>query len=818
MLIDFTKETLSLYTSSEDYFPVLVTRVVDYKEAEEGKPDFYLIGVRTDLPQQVITILHPFRNEIPVEPGDYILVKRLSAGYSIFVAKLSKKFDEENRENEKFIFKPTIPQFSDKKSFGQSYNSSLINLTYTGSYLKKEPDALYKRFVEFPSYDLYRSSYDVFNYDEKFWEILNDKNEDEISRKYIFHLSENPTYKDYLLDRNKDDNFPFRPDVVFDFTHEYSPKNKQDKLLKLDKKITLFTEENTDKYPFLQAEEEIDENLILTSYDEILNKKAEGYLGEDIFYAQEFREIKLGRNKIGLYKINKNDSFLLLKTSKDQQFSAINFGNKSQLRIRNDDGSSILLEKHEDFNRTFISAYPSLLFEQFYKENYQHVLILNAEKEAFKNLQKSSSSLNDYSFGLFLRGSKDASLKRTYFTYNNALSDSQSVILGTKKQSSFSYITLSSDTSKSVFNTHIENVTYVDILADSSSGCFKVENNKNGVKKFTFCEDKFVIEDYLTVHKDLLVNRNTQLQGNLNVLGTTSLTTTYVNGILTVNGPVIASAFIISGGGGGGGGGGGSSGGSDYTTNPNLNALSTLDGSGYIVQNGQGTFFHRSIQPGSSKVIIQNGDGVSGNTSIDIDESQLSIQDTQIVGTGQLVQNFNAALLNGFSSDAFAKLSSNETISGTWTFNNVILGTIQNAQKLANSRQISLTGDVTGSTSFDGSQDVQINAVIADNSITTNKLADNSVTVQKISAANQPSANTYLRGDGTWSELPIKEYVFYKNSPAMQWIINHGLGYKPNVAVYTTGGVEIEAEVIHTNNNQVVINFTLPTAGFARLL
>lgn len=550
MLIDFTKETLSLYTSSEDYFPVLVTRVVDYKEAEEGKPDFYLLGVRTDLPQQIITILHPFRNEIPVEPGDYILVKRLSAGYSIFVAKLNKKFEEENRENEKFIFKPTIPQFSDKKSFGQSYNSSLINLTYTGSYLKKEPDALYKRFVEFPSYDLYRSSYDVFNYDEKFWEILNDKNEDEISRKYIFHLSENPTYKDYLLDRNKDENFPFRPDLVFDFTHEYSPQNKQDKLLKLDKKITLFTEVDTDKYPFLQAKEEVDENLALTSYDEILNTKADGYLGEDIFYAQEFREIKLGRNKIGLYKINKNDSFLLLKTSKDQQFSAINFGNKSQLRVRNDDGSSILLEKGDNFNRTFISTYPSLLIEHFYKENYQHVLILNAEKESFKNLQKSSSSLNDYSFGLLLRGNKDTSLKRTYFTYNNALSGGQSVVFGTKKQNSFSYMTLSSDASKSIFNAHVENSTYVDVFADSSSGCFKVENNKNGVKKFTFCEDQFVIEDYLTVRKDLLVERNSQIngnetiQGNLTVLGNTNSGPVNISGSSTINGNLIVTGTI----------------------------------------------------------------------------------------------------------------------------------------------------------------------------------------------------------------------------------------------------------------------------------
>lgn len=234
-----------------------------------------------------------------------------------------------------------------------------------------------------------------------------------------------------------------------------------------------------------------------------------------------------------------------------------------------------MLEKSDNFNRTFISTYPSLLFEQFYKENYQHVLILNAEKESFKNLQKSSSSLNDYSFGLFLRGNKDTSLKRTDFTYANALSDGQSVIFGAKKHSSFSYITLSSDSSKSVFNTHVENATYVDIFADSSSGCFKVENNKNGVKKFTFCADQFVIEDYLTVSKDLLVKGNTQLQGNLNVSGITSLTITNVNGVLTVNGPVIASAFIISEGGGGGGGGGGESnsesgnsgGGTNYTTN-----------------------------------------------------------------------------------------------------------------------------------------------------------------------------------------------------------------------------------------------------------
>ena len=51
----------------------------------------------------------------------------------------------------------------------------------------------------------------------------------------------------------------------------------------------------------------------------------------------------------------------------------------------------------------------------------------------------------------------------------------------------------------------------------------------------------------------------------------------------------------------------------------------------------------------------------------------------------------------------------------------------------------------------------------------------------------------------------------------MTWIINHNLGYEPNVQIYTTGGVMVVGEVVQTSLNQTVINLTVAMAGRARL-
>jgi hypothetical protein len=61
-------------------------------------------------------------------------------------------------------------------------------------------------------------------------------------------------------------------------------------------------------------------------------------------------------------------------------------------------------------------------------------------------------------------------------------------------------------------------------------------------------------------------------------------------------------------------------------------------------------------------------------------------------------------------------------------------------------------------------------------------------------------------------------FTFTQASPATTWTINHNLGYRPVVELFSAGGVEMIAEVVHTTVNQVVVSFVVATAGSARLL
>lgn len=60
-------------------------------------------------------------------------------------------------------------------------------------------------------------------------------------------------------------------------------------------------------------------------------------------------------------------------------------------------------------------------------------------------------------------------------------------------------------------------------------------------------------------------------------------------------------------------------------------------------------------------------------------------------------------------------------------------------------------------------------------------------------------------------------YVHDQASGSDAWNINHNLGYRPAVTVYSVGGAEIEAEVLHLSANQVRVYFINATAGVARL-
>jgi hypothetical protein len=55
-----------------------------------------------------------------------------------------------------------------------------------------------------------------------------------------------------------------------------------------------------------------------------------------------------------------------------------------------------------------------------------------------------------------------------------------------------------------------------------------------------------------------------------------------------------------------------------------------------------------------------------------------------------------------------------------------------------------------------------------------------------------------------------------QNTAAATWTINHNLGYYPDVHVYSTGGSELVAEIVHTSANQTIVYLAAPMAGRAR--
>lgn len=59
-------------------------------------------------------------------------------------------------------------------------------------------------------------------------------------------------------------------------------------------------------------------------------------------------------------------------------------------------------------------------------------------------------------------------------------------------------------------------------------------------------------------------------------------------------------------------------------------------------------------------------------------------------------------------------------------------------------------------------------------------------------------------------------FEFTQSVASGNWIVNHNLGRKVSLTLYTVGGSEIEAEVLHTSINQCIAYFAFPIAGTAR--
>ena len=89
-----------------------------------------------------------------------------------------------------------------------------------------------------------------------------------------------------------------------------------------------------------------------------------------------------------------------------------------------------------------------------------------------------------------------------------------------------------------------------------------------------------------------------------------------------------------------------------------------------------------------------------------------------------------------------------------------------------------------------------------------------------IASTGQPDGNTAPTQFAVKAYVDAnanKSYRYEQATPATTWIINHNLGFRPSVELFSTGGMEIDAEVLHLSDYQTRVYLTAPTSGFARL-
>lgn len=105
--------------------------------------------------------------------------------------------------------------------------------------------------------------------------------------------------------------------------------------------------------------------------------------------------------------------------------------------------------------------------------------------------------------------------------------------------------------------------------------------------------------------------------------------------------------------------------------------------------------------------------------------------------------------------------------------------------------------------------------------------AANWTTANPTLAAGQPGFETDTGrikiGNGTtaWNSLPYRfesassGFTHTQAVAASTWVVNHNLGRRPVVEVFSPGWVQVEAAVVHTSVNQTQISFNTPQAGQA---
>lgn len=105
--------------------------------------------------------------------------------------------------------------------------------------------------------------------------------------------------------------------------------------------------------------------------------------------------------------------------------------------------------------------------------------------------------------------------------------------------------------------------------------------------------------------------------------------------------------------------------------------------------------------------------------------------------------------------------------------------------------------------------------------------------VVRLELQSDPLAGATAIGDGVRATFSIGEvgpvgppgpagsdlatYQHTQVAAAASWLINHNLGYEPNVSASDDTGAPVVGAVTHHSTNQLEIQFNSPIAGVARL-
>jgi hypothetical protein len=79
-------------------------------------------------------------------------------------------------------------------------------------------------------------------------------------------------------------------------------------------------------------------------------------------------------------------------------------------------------------------------------------------------------------------------------------------------------------------------------------------------------------------------------------------------------------------------------------------------------------------------------------------------------------------------------------------------------------------------------------------------------------------------GSATWANLAYSSvasseisFTYPQNAVSNNWVINHNLGYYPNIQIFDSGNNMVEGNVTHSNTFSLTVSFSAGLSGIAYL-